>query len=225
MVLRPTLNALIYGSIFGIMQGSNMPSDYPAFIVIGVFLFEFFSQSMTNGATSITRNRALVQSLAFPRMALPTAVVIQQFLSLVPMLGVMVVALVILGDYPTWSWLLMIPLVAVFSLFNFGVALVSARLTVHLRDLTQLLPFISRLLFYTSGVLFDVDRILARWPWLVTAYDFHPIYQVLSLARAVLMGSREVDPMFWVYLTGWSVLTLVLGVLFFWAAEERYGRD
>jgi teichoic acid transport system permease protein len=39
-----------------------------------------------------------------------------------------------------------------------------ARLTVHLRDVSQLVPVISRLLFYTSGVLFDVNRIFEQYP-------------------------------------------------------------
>ncbi len=29
VVLRPTLNALMYGAIFGILQGGNKPADFP----------------------------------------------------------------------------------------------------------------------------------------------------------------------------------------------------
>lgn len=225
LVLRPTLNALIYGLIFGVIQGGARPPDYPAYVIIGVFLFEFFSRSMNDGSKSITGNRALVQSLAFPRLTLPLAEVVEHFLSLMPMLGVMFLYLMILGDYPRWEWLLLIPLLAVFSVFNAGVAMVGARLTVHIADLTQLLPFISRILFYTSGVLFDVNRLLANHPKLVALFDFHPIYQVLQIARGSLMAERTYDPMFWVYLSVWAVAIFVFGLLFFWVAEERYGRD
>lgn len=224
VVLRPSLNALIYGLIFGLIQGNNRPADYPAYVVIGVFLFDFFSSSMTNGAKAITGNRALVQSLSFPRMTLPLAVVIEQFLSLLPMLGVMALLLIALGQWPTWAWLAMIPLLALFFLFNTGIALICARLTVHLRDLTQLLPFVSRILFYTSGVLFAIDRILKQFPWAVRAFDFHPIHEVLMIARGVLMDDHTHNPVYWVYFTIWAVGVFVVGILFFWAAEERYGR-
>ena len=225
MVLRPTLNALIYGLIFGILQGSSRPPDYPAFVVIGVFLFEFFSQSMTKGARSITGNRALVQSLAFPRITLPIAVVIQQFIALVPMLLVMFVALIVLGDLPTWHWFEMVPLLVLFSLFNAGVAMITARMTVHVRDLTQVLPFVNRILFYTSGVLFAVDRILADYPWAIRLYDFHPIYQVLQIARGALMNDGAYPLAYCGYLSIWAVAMSVFGLLFFWVAEERYGRE
>jgi teichoic acid transport system permease protein len=224
VVIKPTLNAIMYGFIFGILQGSNRPADFPIFVVIGVFLFEFFATSMTNGAKSITGSAALVQSLSFPRITLPISTVLQQFLTLVPMLGVMFVYCLILGATPKWSWLLVVPLVLLFTMFNLGVALICARLTVHLRDLTQLLPLVTRILFYTSGVLFAVDRILGQFPWLVAVYDFHPIYQVLEIARGCIMEAHNYPAHYWSLLAVWAVVTLVAGVFFFWAAEERYGR-
>lgn len=225
VVLRPTLNALVYGIIFGVLQGGARPPDYTAYVVIGVFLFEFFSSSLNNGARSITGNRALVQSLSFPRLTLPLAEVLEQFMSLMPMLGIMFVYLIILGHFPRWQWLVIAPLLALYAMFNAGIAMIAARLTVHITDLTHLLPFISRILFYTSGVLFDVNRLLANHPRLVTLYDFHPIYQVLQIARSSLMTGREYDPRYWSYLSVWAVATFVVGLLFFWVAEERYGRD
>ncbi|MFT4297152.1 MAG: ABC transporter permease [Micropruina sp.] len=226
LVLQPSLNALVYGVIFYWLQtGGNRPPDYPAYIVIGVFLFDFFSKSLSNGAKSITGNRALVQSLAFPRITLPIAVVLENFMALMPMLGVMALALVLLGHPPAWDWLLMVPLLALYTLFNCGVAMIAARLTVHVRDLTQILPFVNRILFYTSGVLFAVDRIFSSHPWVVQVYDFHPLYQVLQIARGLLMNAGHYSLHYWAYFALWSVLVFVVGLLFFWVAEERYGRD
>jgi teichoic acid transport system permease protein len=222
--IKPTLNAVMYGLIFGVLQGSNRPENFPMYVVIGVFLFEYFSTSMNNGAKSITGNGALVQSLAFPRITLPLSTVIQQLLTLVPMLGVMVVYILILGAPIRAEWLLMIPLVAIFTVFNLGVALIGARLTVHIRDLTQLLPLVTRILFYTSGVLFAIDRILAPYPWAVALFDFHPLHEVLSIARGLLMPGVEFNPIYWLYFSVWALVVFVAGVLFFWAAEERYGR-
>ncbi len=225
LVLKPALNALIYGLIFGVLQGGNRPPDYAAYVVSGVFLFEFFSGCFSQGARAITANRLLVQSLAFPRIVLPLSVVVEQFNTLMMSLVVMVTILIFMGHLPTWNWLLMIPLLVLFTMFNTGVTLFAARLTVHFRDLTQILPFISRILFYTSGALFDVNSIFRAHPWVVELYNWHPLYQVLALARSLLMANVAVNPMYWLYLGLWAVVALVGGFLFFWVAEERYGRD
>lgn len=224
VVIKPTMNALMYGFIFGVLQGGSRPDDFPAYVVIGVFLFEFFTGSLNSGAKSITGNAALVQSLAFPRITLPIAAVIQQFLTLVPMLGVMFIYCMILGMTPKWSWLMIIPLLVLFTMFNTGMALVCARLTVHVRDFTQILPLITRILFYTSGVLFDVDRILKAFPALVRVFDFHPLYQALEIARGSIMNGAEYPPFYWIVLSVWALVALVGGTIYFWSAEERYGR-
>jgi teichoic acid transport system permease protein len=225
LVLKPTLNALVYGLIFGVIQGGNRPPDYIAYVVIGVFLFEFFTGCFSMGAKAITSNGPLVQSLSFPRISLPLAVVAEAFYGLMLSTVVMFVIIMLTGHLPTWRWLLMIPLIALFTMFNTGVALVTARLTVHFRDLTQILPFVSRILFYTSGALFDVTKIFAQHPWIIAVYDWHPIYQTLVISRSLLMGEGSYDPMYWVYLSVWAVVALVLGFVFFWAAEEQYGRQ
>ena len=224
LVLQPLFNAAIYGTIFGLLQQGLRGEDYPARVMIGVFLWGFFAHSLTDGAKSITGNQSLVQSLAFPRLTLPLAEVLEQFYALLPALGLLVIILPFMGHPPSTEWLLMLPLLALFTLFNAGVAMIAARLTVHVRDLTQLLPFITRLLFYTSGELFNVSRIFDQWPWVIRLYDFHPVYQVLQLARSVLMGI-EVDSNYWLYFSIYAVVTFVVGLVFFWVAEERYGRD
>ena len=224
VVLKPTMNAIMYGVIFGVLQGDSKGPDFPVFVVIGVFLFEFFTSSMNGGAKSITGNQALVQSLSFPRLTLPVAQVTQNLLTLMPMVVVMFIYAMILGTTPKWTWLVIIPLLMIFSVFNMGIALICARITVHIRDFTQILPLITRMLFYTSGVLFSVDRILNHWPWLVRIFDFHPLYQTLQIARAMIMNDATYDPFAWIVVSVWALLALGFGLIYFWKAEELYGR-
>lgn len=225
IVLRPLLNALIYGSIFGILQGSSRPPGYAAYVVVGVFLFEFFTGCFNGGSKSVNGNRNLVQSLAFPRIALPLAVAVESLFQYLVMLVVLGPILIAFGHYPHPGWLVMIPLVILFTLLNTGVAFITARLTVHVSDFTQLLPFISRILFYTSGVLFNVNTILAEYPTVLRLYDFNPLYQVLAIARYHLIGTDPYPTHYWVTLAISSVVVFVGGAIFFWQAEERYGRD
>jgi len=154
----------------------------------------------------------------------PVAQVTQNIVTLVPMLGVMFLYALILGTTPKWTWLVIIPLVLLFSVFNIGVALICARITVHIRDFTNILPLIGRVLFYTSGALFSVDRILNQWPWMMAVFDYHPLYQMLTIARAMIMDNSSYEPRAWLVLGIWSLATLALGLVYFWKAEERYGR-
>ncbi|MDR1853169.1 MAG: ABC transporter permease [Propionibacteriaceae bacterium] len=236
LVLRPIMDAFIYAAIFGVLMGRDRIGEhYVSYVIIGIFMWQLFSKSLTDGAKSITGNRALVQSLAFPRMTLPLATVIRHFLETLPSLVLMIVCMPLLGMIgehkqlflPRWEWLLMIPLLFIYMLFNTGIALIAARLTVHLRDLTQLLPYITRLLMYASGVIFQVDTIFrasTKYSWVASVFDYYPLYQFLSLTRSFLRG-YPMNPEYWVSISIWAVAVFVVGLLFFWVAEERYGRD
>jgi teichoic acid transport system permease protein len=223
LVLRPTFDAVIYGAIFGMIQVSR-PPDYAARVAIGVFFFSFFSHCFSDGAKSITGNRALVQSLSFPRLTLPVSKVLEHLFSFLPSFLILVVVVPLMGHPPRLRWLLVIPLLMLFALFNTGVALIAARLTVHFRDLAKFLPYISRIFFFSSGVLFDVGRIFARYPQAIAIYDWHPIYQVLQLARWSLMDISDVNMNYWWHFAIYAVVFFIGGLLFFWVKEERYGR-
>ena len=222
--LSPILTAVIYGVVFGVLQGDRRPDNFASFIIVGVFLFQYFSNSMNSGAKAIVNNTSLVQSLAFPRMTLPLATVIQQLLNVTVILGVMYAILLVLGNPPMVSWLLIVPLIVIMTVFNTGVALIMSRFTAHTRDITQLLPLVTRVFFYTSGVLFSIDRILAGYPTLIAIFDFNPIYEFLVIGRGALLEGFEVPGEYWFYSSVWAVLLLAIGTVTFWAAEESYGR-
>ncbi|HET7414645.1 MAG TPA: ABC transporter permease [Arthrobacter sp.] len=222
--LSPVLTAIVYGVVFGLLQGDRRPDNFASFIIVGVFLFQYFTNTMNSGAKAIVSNRSLVQSLAFPRMTLPMATVIQQLLNVTVIISVMYLILLVLGNPIKLSWLLIVPLVVIMTVFNAGVALLMARLTAHTRDVTQLLPIVTRVFFYTSGVLFPIDRVLSHFPVLIKVYDFHPIYEFLVIGRGVLLEGYTVPAEYWWYASGWALLLLVIGTVTFWAAEESYGR-
>lgn len=225
VVLRPIFTACVYGLVFGFILGGSRPDNFVPFLVIGVFSLEFFNSSMNGGAKSIIKNASLVQSLPFPRMVLPIAVVLQNLLNFIPTMLLMFVLTMLFGARPDWTWFLFIPLVFLFSLFNQGVAFIFARLTVHVRDLSQFVPFISRIIFYTSGVFFDPRTVLEGYPTLAAIYQWHPLHQILAMGRGILLDEYEIPWDYWWMFAIWAVVVLAVGIVFFWKAEERYGRE
>lgn len=227
VILRPTIDAIVYGTVFGyfLLRG-NIPHNYILFLVVGVFMFGFFSSCFNSGSRSITSNAHLIQSLSFPRMALPLAIVVQELLEFLPMVLILFGVAFVYGIAPEAEWLLIVPVIALFTVFNAGVAMITARLTVHFRDLTQILPFVSQILFYTSGVFYSLELMFPPGSKIMELFDFQPIHEFLSLTRDALVDGAgfEAKPEYWLYASAWAFATIIIGSLFFWSAEERYGR-
>jgi teichoic acid transport system permease protein len=224
-VLKPLINAAVYGLIFGfLLPSSTRPDNFVAYLVVGVFFFQYFSSSLNEGARSITGNRGLVRSLHFPRALLPMSTVLQNLLALGPMLAVLLVLVVLTGEAPRWTWLLVPFAIVLMTLFNAGVALVAARLTIHVRDIAQLLPFVTRVFFYTSGIFFSVDRITTVG-WAELLLRFNPVHVYINLVRSSLIEGQGATWVDWAAGAGWAVVLFVGGYVFSWRGEERYGRD
>jgi len=228
VVIRPLLNAIVYGVIFGVVLQTAKNIGAPAFIpylIVGVFIFEYFSDSFSDGSKSITSNSQLVKSLSFPRILLPIASILQSLFELLPMLVVMVVILLLAGEPLTLSWLLVIPILGLMTLFNAGVAFIAARLTVHFRDFSQIVPFITRIMFYSTGIFFSLDQQLAKYPELLFIARLNPVHDFIALVRGATIEFSPIEPIFWVVALVGSVAFFVFGFIFFWRAEEEYGRD
>lgn len=224
IVLRPLSVAIMYGTIFHfVISGSARPADFVQFLIVGVFVFEFFTGCFGGGSKAVTSNAKLVQSLSFPRILLPVSVVAQQAMRMVPVLVLLVLLLVIFREPPSWSWLLIVPILLVMAVFNLGVAMVVARLSVHARDVQQFIPIVNRVLFYVSGIFFSIDGALAHHPTLLTIAHLVPTYEFISLSRDVLLSSYTAPSIAWVAAPAWALLFIAFGTVYFWRAEARYG--
>lgn len=226
LVLKPLLDAAVYLVIFGlILKTSRGIENFLGYLVIGVFLFQFTTRCLSQGANAIVGGRALIHAFRFPRAALPAAVVVRETISMLPVLATMVLLIVVIppGAIISWRWVLFPIIFLLQLLFNFGIAFIAARLVARLRDLTHLISLISRFWFYSSAVFFSIDR-FASVPLVMKVMKVNPLFVILDMSRDVLIYARTPTLASWALLIGWSVVTLVIGFIFFWRGEERYGR-
>ncbi|MCG7527054.1 ABC transporter permease [Streptomyces sp. OfavH-34-F] len=230
-VATPLLNAAVYFLIFGLILGTRkgIPQEvFIPFLVTGVFVFTFTQSSVMAGVRAISGNLGLVRALHFPRAALPISFSLQQLQQLLYSMIVLVAVTVGFGSYPRLSWLLVIPALAMQFFFNTGLALAMARMGAKTPDLAQLMPFIMRTWMYASGVMFSIPVMLADRPaWITDVLQYNPAAIYMDLVRFALIdgyGSENLPDHVWAAALAWSVVVGIAGFVYFWKAEERYGR-
>lgn len=235
-VVTPLLNAVVYFLIFGVVMGGRKGTPggegaYIPFLVTGVFVFTFTQTSVLNGVRSISSNLGLVRALHFPRASLPISICLQQLQQLLYSMIVLAIILCCFGSFPTWSWLLIVPALACQFLFNTGMALIMARMGSKTPDLAQLLPFVTRTWMYASGVMFYLPYQLTKRAgadaWLVDILQCNPAAVYMDLMRFALIDdypAAALPPHVWALALGWGLVLGIGGFVFFWKAEERYGR-
>lgn len=229
VVIRPSLNALVYGTVFSlILAGSrSRPDNFVPYLLCGVFVFSFFTSNLSDGSKSIVGSLGLMRTLHFPRVVLPLSKVLQNLMALGPTMLVLAVLVLLTGGSLRWSWLLVFPALFLMFFFCLGVAMVAARLTIHVRDITNLIPFVNRLFFYLSGIFFSIAKLPDTVPDTVrTVLVYNPTAVYISLVRHGMLGIDEGYNYATIWLAAflWAAVLCIGGFIFFWRAEERYGR-
>ncbi|MFJ5632095.1 ABC transporter permease [Streptomyces goshikiensis] len=230
-VATPLLNALVYYLIFGLILNAGRGMEkgvYIPFLVMGIFVFTFTQNSLMAGVRAIPGNLGLVRALHFPRASLPISFSMQQLQQLLYSMIVVFAVAIAFGNYPGPSWLLVIPALALQFVFNTGLALAFARAGAKTPDLAQLMPFITRTWMYASGVMFSISEMLKGKPaWITDVLQWNPAAIYMDLVRYALIddyGAKNLPPHVWGFAVGWAVVIGIGGFVYFWKAEERYGR-
>ncbi|QCD56253.1 ABC transporter permease [Streptomyces hawaiiensis] len=230
-VMTPLLNAAVYYFIFGVLLGTKhgVP-DYIPFLVTGVFIWTFTQSSIMAGTRAISGNLGLVRALHFPRAALPISFCLQQLQQLLFSMGALVVILLCFGVPVSASWLLALPALFLQFTFNAGVSMVMARMGARTPDIAQLMPFVLRTWMYVSGVMWSIDKLAQKdsLPHVVTlALAANPAAVYIDLMRFSLIDSFHASQLpahVWALAAGWALVAGVGGFIYFWKAEETYGR-
>jgi teichoic acid transport system permease protein len=225
-VLGPILNAIVYYFIFGVLlQTSRGVENYPAFLIIGVFTFTYTQRVVTGGTKAIANNRSIIRAIHFPRAVMPLSVIVQEVQQQVVSLGILAVIVLLTGEPPTWLWLGVIPAVLLQTVFNVGLCMLVARWTAASRDVAQLVPFVMQTWRYLSGVMFSIPVFTADLaPWVEKVMYLNPMTEYIELMRGSLLSSYSTPQYLWAFAAGWALLTLVVGFVVFYRAEESYSR-
>jgi ABC-type polysaccharide/polyol phosphate export permease len=201
-VLTPLLNAAVYFLIFGVLLHiSRGVPDYITFLVTGIFVFNFTQRACITSSVVMRDNLPLIRALPFPRGCLPLGYVIIELQQLLLSFGVLFVIILAYGEPLTWYWFLILPILALQTLFNVGCAFILARWGSGFDDVSQLLPFVIRTWMYASGVIFSITTSLALVPGQALYFHKHLAYLMqinpaavyITLIRNSLLTSQRIS--------------------------------
>jgi teichoic acid transport system permease protein len=81
---------------------------------------------------------------------------------------------------------------------------------------------------YMSGVMYSISHFAAGAPYAVKLLlDVNPAAVYIDLMRFALISSftaAQLPPHVWALALGWALVAGVGGFVYFWKAEEQYGR-
>jgi ABC-2 type transport system permease protein len=160
--------------------GSEVP-NYPILLLLGIVLFSFFQEATQNAVTSVVAQEGIVRKTQFPRLVIPLAVVFTALFNLCLNLLVVFVFILAWGIDPTWTWLLLIPALAVLFIFTTAVSMVLSVLYVRFRDTLIIWTVAAQVLFYATPILYPIEIVPEDYWQLVFINPLAPLFEQIRV--------------------------------------------
>ena len=184
------------------------------FNYVGLIAWTFFAGALTNAATVIINNLALINKISCPREVFPLSAVLMAIVDTALSLLALVVLFGVEGYAPrgTTVWLPVIVLVHV--VFVAGAAILISVLTVYFRDLRNALPLVVQLGLFATPVAYGLEVIPNTWRWL---YSFYPLGPIIDAYRRTILFGQAPQ---WEYMLPAAIGALVTLVGGYWLFKK-----
>jgi ABC-type polysaccharide/polyol phosphate export permease len=228
-LLNPLLMLVVYAVVFQVVFPNRSASTrpYALFLFVGLLPWNWLAGALTDSASSLPTHGALLRKVLFPAEVLPTVSVLAQGVHFVLALPVLLLALVAgaagLFDAPVplGAPLLQVPLLlALEALLLLGVGFFLAALTVHFRDVKDLLGTALSLWFFATPVLYSLKDLDA--PRLKSLLRWNPVAPLFTAWHDALFYGRWVSPATWGTAALVSLAAFLLGYGVFDRLRDSY---
>lgn len=214
--LNPLLTMLVQYVVFSTLFNSSI-EHYPAYLLSGIVLFNFFNETTSVGMTSITSNAPLITKVYVPKYIYPLARMLSSTINVALSLLPLFLVSIFTGVYPAVSWVLLIFNLLCLMSFSLGVSYILSTLMVYFRDTQFLWSVVSMIWMYCTPIFYPESIIPAAF---LKFYRLNPLYQLIGFARCALIDRVSPPPMSYLVCILVAVIPLVVGVWIFNKKEK-----
>jgi len=211
--VNPLLLLTIYTFVFTkILPGANKDLEpFAVFMFSGLLPWTWFSSSLLEGSGSLISGGNLIKKVLFPAEVLPIVSVLSNmvhfFLGLLILAGFMIYN----RHFPDWGDLIWFPVVVLVQLvFTTGLTLLLAALTVHFRDIRDLLANLITLWFFATPIIYyyKMDSVKS-FAWF---FKFNPFFHFAVSYQELLFFPGPFGHLKWLpQLAAGSIVLFLVG--------------
>lgn len=161
--INPLLLLLVYTFVFTVIipRGELVNLEpYAVFLFCGLLPWTWFSSSLSDSANALIINGNLIKKVMFPAEILPVVAVLANMVHFLFGLPILSAFLIYYAVPLRLSELIWLPVVlAVQLILTLGLAMVLAALTVHFRDIKDLLANLLTLWFFATPIIYPMSML------------------------------------------------------------------
>ena len=222
-LLMMSVQYVIFSTLFKGGLTEYKAEAYATYLLIGVVVFNFFSESCSMGLTSIVGNASLITKVYVPKYIYPVTRVFSSGINLIFALIPIFIIMPINGIYPDYHHLLLIFDLALLVLFCMGFAMFLSAIMVFFRDMQFLWGVITTVWMYATPIFYEIAMIeKSTSPWVAELLKVNPLYHYLTFARTILIKGTAPKLITIAICILCTLLSLILGIAVFKKLQNKF---
>lgn len=217
-VLNPLYQAGIYYFLYAVLRPGGNEAFLPILIPNFFLFFSLSMAAMSEGGSSVKRGRGLMLNSDFPRALLPVTAVYKSLRLFVPAACVLAVIYPLVGGRPGPGFFVLPLLFAIQVVMNVGIALAVSTYEVLVPDGSDVVQWLTRLLFFATPVIYPVALLP---PAAKAILQFQPLFPIFASYQEIFGGGSP-SPVLVIEAAVWAGVLLVIGGRAFLRHEREF---
>jgi lipopolysaccharide transport system permease protein len=225
--INPLLLLLVYTFVFKyVMPNRGTAEPYSLFLFCGILPWTWFSSSLIESSGVLVSGGNLIKKVLFPAEVLPIVTVLANMVHFFFALPILVIFLFFATDHavPPVTELAWFPVVVLIQLIlTFGFALILSALTVHFRDIRDILANILTVWFFATPVIY---------PWMDAPagtkrfLSFNPVAHLIVSYQEILFFVGPFGHLKWLLVLGViSIFFFLFGYFIFDRLRDTFAEE
>lgn len=221
-LLNPLLSMLVLAMVFSQLfrDWGDMPDvSFAVYILSGMLIFNFFSESTTRAMGSIVASAGVIRKVYVPKYIFPVSNILSSVVNVGFTFIAFLFVFIVMREQFHWTLLLApIPILYVL-IFSLGVGMLLASMTVFFRDLTYLYGVFTTLLYFMTPIIYPVGILPDRIYHLI---HLNPLFHYVEYFRQLAINGTM--PGLWsnIICLGFALMAFCSGLYMMMSQQDKY---
>lgn len=235
-LLNPLFMMLVYTMLFTVLRPGNSIRTFYIFVLVGLVPWNFLSGTLATGVVAVTRDASLIKKVYFPRILLPMAALLSNFVNFLFAFAILIFFLFVSGLGLTIHALWVPVIVIIQIVFLLGLSFILCTVNVFYRDVGMILNVVIMAWFFLTPIFYPFEDLTRQASLMGYSFDaarvmrwINPMASIVDGYRTVLWGTvkstgpASMEPLNLLRTFITALLIFIIGFSLFRRAEHKFG--
>lgn len=222
-IVDPMTKVIIFAAIKVLLMSMTIPGlDYPVFLAVNFFWYEFFRRSVMGSMNVFNANKALYSyKRVRPLDTLVAILAVEFFVTLLSLIAFMGILYYLEMDISIDDFNMVFLAVVWFSLFTFSIGIFSAVMNSFYKNFQKFITFLFTPLMFASALFYAMDFIPARFETVKAYLLYNPVVHFMEMLHGSYFRTLDTSYVDYTYMLLWTLIPLFLGLFLYRRSEKK----